>query len=69
MKIINGIVQIHGIQGWSRQGDQIIFRDEDDTQITIPITVIARLYEGAKFDYERAAVIGWDDYINNLFDR
>lgn len=37
-------------------GDMICYTDVDGARITIPMTVIIRLYELAKFDIERQGI-------------
>ena len=71
-----GVIHIEVMRGWSPRANNVHFRDISDTDFVLPISTIARLYEGMKFDYirnlkknkpeltEEQLELQWCDYID-----
>lgn len=53
---------------WTVNGSFVEYTDLMGTRVALPITLIARLYEGAKADYERRFPdVSWDDFLEQEF--
>ena len=59
MIVTNSRITIKDMTGFSPCGHGIHFHDSDRNTFYLPLDVLIRLYEGAKFDMERQG-IDWE---------
>lgn len=63
---INGLgVWLTEPKGILPNGDMVCYTDIEGARINIPLTVIVRLYDLAKFDMERRGT-NFDEYVDRL---
>ena len=67
MKIHNGKFILDDATRFSPETDGVRYVDTTETTVIIPYPLLVRLYEGARFDFERKGG-NWEDFCNGLFD-
>lgn len=67
MNILRGTLLLNDVENYRVNSKEIDYVDTKRNKIVIPIKLIVRLYEGAKFDKERKG-INWKDFCDSLFE-
>ena len=66
MKTQREFIILEDVTGFSPTQYGVDYTDTSGAKIHIPMTLLVRLYEGTKFDFERKGV-NWDEFCKSLF--
>lgn len=71
MEIINGKVFLkNDVKSITACGEFVSYHEGNGTQIIIDSTLVIRLYDLLKYDYERNVPLGdWNQYCEQLFKK
>jgi len=66
MKTQNNVILLEDVEGFLLTPFGVSYTDISGARLHIPMKVLVRLYEGAKYDAERKGV-NWKEFCNSLF--
>lgn len=64
----DGVVQLGKIQTWAPSISFVEYTDVDGNRIIIPMDVLIRLYDGAKYHIEKVYGINFDEFCDDVLD-
>ena len=66
---IGRIVELEdAARGYNPVAGGVEYTDKSGARVFVPMALLVRLYEGVKWDHERACVTPWDEYCHNLLN-
>lgn len=68
MKLYNGVVQLGKIQTWAPSTSFVEYTDVDSNRIIIPMDVLIRLYEGARYHIETVYGLDFGEFSNDILN-
>lgn len=69
MNTENGKIILEGVIGFSVSHYFVCYTDTSQINICIPMDVLIRLYEGAKFDVEKRQGKNWEVFCDSFFEK
>jgi hypothetical protein len=67
MKTAKGVIILEDAKRFSPDSSGVTYTDESEMTIHIPMKLLVRLYEGARFHMDRDGT-DWNDFCDTLFE-
>ena len=68
MKMYDGVVYLDSLKTFMPSMNAVHYTDVDGNRIVVPMDVLIRLYDGAKYHIEKVYGINFDEFCDDVLD-
>lgn len=68
MKMYDGVVYLHSVKSFMPSMNSVHYTDVDGNRIAIPMDVVIRLYEGARYHIEQVYGIDFKEFSDDVLN-